>query len=120
MADQICSGAQVVADMSQLVVVGTHDFLVEGAFADSPDKAVRHVILPMLSDQTGVNALLEEVDVMRDWVESSDANTEGVLTKRLEDAFSSASESDREKIIELSRALSVSLNSNEEERDPDA
>jgi hypothetical protein len=112
-ADQICGGAKT-ANIAQLISVGGNDFLQEGDFVGSADKSVRHVILPALSDDRGLEILLEHASVMRDWVKQGDANTSSILAKRLEDGLSAAEDSKKRMTRELASALGVEINVEEQ------
>lgn len=84
MRDHLLSGAPV-ADLPGLLDVAERMLLLDGAFSDRADDAVRYVILPLIGDAEGLAWLSKNKGDVRPWVAGSTSTRKELLRQQLTD-----------------------------------
>jgi hypothetical protein len=78
--------------LATLIRFGERPLFVDGAFSDKPDDAVRHVVLPLLVDETNVKVLDQIKDIASNWIEECEESTRKVVAKQVGSLQSSDSD----------------------------
>jgi hypothetical protein len=87
--------APTVNHLPALLVAGDQTLTSLGAFAEKADDCVRHVILPLLNDQTGVTWLMDHAALAADWVRAAMPTTAAFLNDTLNTLAGEASDQAR-------------------------
>lgn len=101
------NGGQQIANLPHLLVIGGNGFISSAEFSDEPDDTVRHVILPLLTDQTGKDWLVANAAMVRTWVDQSKEGTRIFLTERLAELWRAAADTDKPVLLQLQTAWSL-------------
>jgi hypothetical protein len=103
--DGLLAGNEVV-ELSDLIAIGGEMLMSEGKFADEADKTARHVILRLVSQDSGRSALMAQADFFKDVVAKSDKDTKAAIAEALE-AAAKAEEEQSEQIEDLRGVLTL-------------
>src|SRR5262249_19593378 len=75
--------APTVTHLAALLDAGDQTLTAMGGFAEKADDSVRHVILPMLTDQAGVTWLVDHAALAGEWVRAAMPTTTTFLNDTL-------------------------------------
>ncbi len=102
--DKICGGTSI-SNLLDLLKKSPNGFFSDANFAQEPDGAVRHVVLPILSNPAdGIEWLIGATAISRDWVKGSDATTQRFLAERLSALWTESDEAQKERLRILQAA----------------
>lgn len=91
MRDQLNAGVPV-SNLSSLLQAGDGALLEMGDFQSKADDSVRHVVLPLLSDDDGVALLDIQSSTFRHWIDQSSETTRKFLRERLDETSERSAE----------------------------
>ena len=104
--DQI-NASPSIPELRSLLVTGTDALLSEGDFADKPDDAVRHVILPLIAGREDLAWLAGQPKAFETWVAKSADTTRVFLTEQLSDLWNAGNDEDKGWLTALQQAWSL-------------
>lgn len=103
--DGLLAGNEVV-ELADLIAIGGEMLMSEGKFADEADKTARHVILRLVSQDSGRSALLAQAAFFKGVVAKSDKDTKAAIAEALE-AAAEAEDEQGEQVANLKLALAL-------------
>lgn len=89
-----------VTDLPALLAAGGEALTGIGAFVEKADDCVRHVILPLLNDQTGITWLVDHATLAGEWVQAALPSTVTFLIARLTTLVGETSEQARKDALQ--------------------
>ncbi len=92
--------------LDNLIETGGEILMTAGRFADEPDKTARHIVLPLVSLESGRAALQSQMSFFAIVVAKSDEHTKTAIREALE-AEADISEDEKESITNLKSALGL-------------
>lgn len=101
--DALLAGTDVAA-LDNLIATGGETLMTVGKFGDEPDKTARHIVLPLVNQESGRAVLRSEVSFFESVVAKSEPDTKAAIFEAL-DAVAEGDEGQSEAVAELKRAL---------------
>lgn len=105
-ADQVSSAPQV-NEVAQLIRIGGRKFLELSGLSESPDKAVRHVVLPALGEIDGVTTLDKDSEIFSSWIAKSERSTVDVLSMKIREMAKSSGQVEAATVHSLASKLGL-------------
>jgi hypothetical protein len=107
LADQVASAVTVV-DLVGLMAKHGGGLLAAGGFTSNPDGASRHIVMPLLNDQSGREWLYSRADELKSVVANAEADTKGAIAELLGTLGSAAAEAEQEQLGQLRTSWGLS------------
>lgn len=104
--DQINSG-NTIPNLVGLLHFGGPDFLTAGEFAQDGDASVRHIVMSLLNDSTGLRWLVENVNTLSAWIAASTKDSRKVLVDRMAERWPAVSDEDKSRLEVLAKAWTL-------------
>lgn len=104
--DQINSG-NTIPNLVGLLRFGGEDFLTAGEFAQDGDASVRHIVMSLLNDSTGLRWLVENVNTLSAWIAASTEDSRKVLVDRMTERWPELNDEDKSRLEVLAKAWTL-------------